>query len=490
MKTMKHFWIPFALLISLVACDKTPNPPNIIIFLADDLSYQDLSVYGQKRFSTPNLDRLAQEGIRFTDAYAGAPECAPSRASLLTGMHTGHATIRLNESKRGQDHLEASDRTIAEELKAGGYRTAFIGKWGIGLNGTDGAPHLQGFDYSFGYYDQARAHSYYPEFLIENGDTVWLAENLGYDMPRMYRMNSREDPDSSLLNQYDEQGRHWPPGLSSGSRGVYSESLFQTKALAFVQSTDDAPFFLYYATQIPHGPVVVDNLGSMRDRTDFPLQKQKEWAAMIERMDSFIGELVDTMKKTGKYENTVLIFSSDNGYSMCGYFGRGNRNTGWPDDPYLENKGPFRGGKFSAFEGGIRIPMFIHWPAEIQPIVSNEIVWLVDLFPTLIAAAGLTSPSPSDGYNLLPWLRGEEKSLSGRPPLYWERIHEQAVRWGDWKAYRSHPDSLMELYQLRSDSRTLLNLAPDFPEVVLQMDSVMKLSHEPSLWYINPGDDR
>lgn len=485
-----HKLLLLFILVLSVSCTNPAIKPNIIFILADDLSYRDLSVFGQEKFTTPNLDKLANEGIVFRHAYAGAPECAPSRGTVITGLHTGHSTIRLNASMRGQDHLLEEDVTIAEVLKTSGYRTAFIGKWGIGKNGTEGAPHLQGFDYSFGYYDQQRAHTYYPDFFIENGDTVWNEGNRGFDMVKMYKMNTLEDPSPELLNKYDVDGRIILPGIINQEMAVYSEEVFQEKALAFINANTEDPFFLYYATQLPHGPIIVDTLGDLKDRTDFPLQKQQEWAAMVNRLDGFAGRLVEFLKEEGKYDNTMFVFSSDNGYSACGYFGRGNSNKGWPDDPYLKNKGPFRGGKFSALEGGTRIPMFIHWNGTIEPGVSDEIVSLIDLLPTFAGLGGAIVPNDVDGIDISGYLLSQDKNLDHRPPLYWECSNEQAVRLDEWKAYRPHPDSLIQLYLIVQDVHCDNDLAVEYPAVVFQMDSIMKASHVDSKWYHNPGDTR
>lgn len=488
MKIRNLFYI--VLVLIMASCTKPATKPNIIFILADDLSYRDLSVFGQARFTTPHLDKLANEGIIFHQAYAGAPECAPSRGTVITGLHTGHSTIRLNNSLRGQDHLLDEDITIAEVLKSSAYRTAFIGKWGVGRNDTEGAPHLQGFDYSFGYYDQQRAHTYYPDFLIENGDTIWNEGNRGFDMRKMYRMNTMENPPAELLNKYDTDGRIILPGIKDQDLAVYSEAVFQEKALLFIGEQSDHPFFLYYATQLPHGPVIVDTLGGLKDRIDFPLQKQKEWAAMISRLDGFAGRMIDHLKKLDKYENTLIVFASDNGYSACGYFGRGNRNKNWPDDPYLNNKGPFRGGKFSAMEGGTRIPMFVHWKGQIAPGVSNEIVSLLDLLPTFAHLGGAELPLNVDGIDISEFLLGNKKNLDTRPPLYWECSNEQAVRMGEWKAYRSHPDSLIQLYQIEKDIHCDNDLAGSNPDIVTTIDSIMTASHVDSKWYHNPGDTR
>ncbi|MCP5120563.1 MAG: arylsulfatase [bacterium] len=489
--------LPAAVLLTSAGC-QSPAPtsalagskPNIVFILADDLSYRDLSIYGQTKFTTPNLDQLALTGVRFSQAYVAAPECAPSRGTLMTGLHTGHAPIRENSSARGQDHLRLEDITIAEMLKEAGYATGFTGKWGIGLPGTPGTPDKQGFDYSFGYYDQGRAHSFFPHYLMENGKQVKLPENYGYDMERTYRYN-RQRPaeiDPNDANRYDENGNHLPAGVKDPLKATYSETLIEQAAVRFVRENAGSPLFLYFATQLPHGPLVIDNLGELRLREDFPSMKQREWVAMVQRIDRFTGELVDLLKELGVYENTIILFASDNGYSMCGYFGRGNANANWPDDPFLRNKGPFRGGKFSVLEGGIRVPFFMHWPGKINPGVSSAPVWLVDLLPTLAELAGVEVEHSIDGVSLLPLLTGNEAAFPAGRALYWQKRNEQAVRLGPWKAYRSHPDEPPELYLIEDDIHGERNLAASYPDVVASIERIMSESTTEHEWYHDPGE--
>lgn len=461
--------------------------PNIILILADDLSYRDLSIWGQKQFTTPNLDALARGGMRFTQSYAGAPECAPSRGAIMTALHTGHGPIRENASARGQDHLADTDITLAEVLKEAGYATGFTGKWGIGLPGTPGTPDKQGFDYSSGFYDQQRAHTFYPHFLYENGRKIRLPDNYGFDLQRLYR-NNKLEPDPADINRYDENGDLIPAGIKDPSQAKYSEDLIEEAAVRFVTANKDQPFFLYFATQLPHGPVIIDNLGELKDRDDYPGTKHKEWAAMVKRIDTFTGELVALLKELGVYENTIIFFASDNGYSQCGYFGRGNAATNWPDDPFFRNKGPFRGGKFSVLEGGVRVPFFVSWEGKIPPGISSEPVWLLDIFPTAAALAGVPVRHDIDGLNLLPLLEGRPADFPGHHALYWQKRNEQAVRMGPWKAYRSHPNAALELYLVEEDTYGDRNLAAFYPEVTAEVERVMRESSVPHKWYRNPGE--
>lgn len=480
------------LLSALSACAPTPEAgrrPNIVLVLADDLSFRDLSIYGQTRFSTPNLDRLAAAGLRFTQAYAGAPECAPSRGTLLTGLHAGHAPIRINSSARGQDFLPDDSVTFAEILRTAGYATAMVGKWGVGLPGTPGTPDKQGFDYSFGFYDQARAHTYYPHFLYENGEKIPLPENYGFDMERLYRYNRALEPSPADLNRYDENGSYIPAGVPDPARAVNSETLVEEKALEFVRDNRDRPFLLYFATQLPHGPTVAEDLGAFHVREDYPSLRNKEWAAMVVRLDTFVGRLEEELKELNVWEDTILFFASDNGYSMCGYMGRGNASANWPDDPFFRNKGPFRGGKFSALEGGVRVPFFAHWEGRVGPGVSNTPVWLVDLFPTFAELAGAPVDLRLDGVSLTPELFGEDELPIDRP-LYWYKNNEQAVRMGPWKAFRAHPDEPLELYLIEEDQRGDRDLAALYPEVVAEIEAIMEREHEPHEWYWNPGETR
>ena len=434
---MKRIWIGLTLALCLSAQDK----PNIVFILADDMSFRDLSAWGQQRFRTPTLDRLAAEGMRFTNAYAAAPECAPSRGTLLTGMHTGHASVRANASARTpQDHLRDEDVTVAEMLKAAGYATAFVGKWGVGLPGSPGVPEKQGFDYSFGFLDQRQAHTYFPHYLWENGVKARYPRNYGFDLRRLYRNNALR-PELADLNRYDADGKFVPVGVRDPRDIVYSEDVIEQAALRFVRERRDEPFFLYFATQLPHGPTVIDELGPLKDRQDFPSVKHKEWAAMVMRLDTFTAELLALLEELGVAENTAVFFASDNGYAMCGYFGRGNAGENWPDDPFFRNKGPFRGGKFSALEGGVRVPFFAHWPKRFRSGVSSAPVWLLDLFPTFAELAGTRVEHDVDGDSLGPLMWGDKDEFPAESTsVLGKNRNEQAVSdWGLGRAIASIP---------------------------------------------------
>lgn len=464
------------------------GPPNIIFILADDMSYRDLSCYGQKRYETPNLDALAATGIRFNQAYAAAPECAPSRGCLMTGLHTGHGPIRMNSSARGQDHLYPEDQTIAEHLKTVGYRTGFAGKWGIGLPGTPGVPYQQGFDYSFGYYDQGRAHTFIPYYLWENDQRIFYPENDGFDMKRRYDYRGNK-----AQNTYDDQGKLYIEELADPYSYTYSQNAIEAATFKFLDQNNPTqtgdPFFLYFAPQLPHGPVIVDDLGPMIG-PDSVEQVTREWAAMVLQLDHFVGDLVTKLKAEGLYDNTIIFFASDNGYSMCGYTERGN-GPDWPDDPWLENKGPFKGGKFSVLEGGIRVPFFVSWPAKYQAAVYEEPVWLPDFFPTALDLAGHPPLDYAiDGQSLVPLLEGRPQDFQSHEYLYFSKGPEQAVRMGPWKAYRKSPQEKLELYRIIKDSYMEENVAEAQPQVVAQMEAIMSKSHEPHEWYRNPNENR
>jgi arylsulfatase A-like enzyme len=463
------------------------SKPNIIFILADDLSFRDLSCYGQQQYKTPNLDLLAQTGIRFSQAYAAAPECAPSRGCLMTGLHTGHGPIRANQSARGQDNLRDEDITIAEVLREAGYKCGFTGKWGIGLPGTEGVPYKQGFDLAFGFYDQSRAHTYFPHYLWQNDRRIDYPGNIGFDMPKRYSMNVKNPPDE-VLNQYDKEGKLFISEIPDMSKAVFSQSAIEEAAMGFVKENSKNPFFLYFATQLPHGPVIIDKMGEMADRDDIP-QMSREWAAMVMRLDQFTGRLIDLLKELEVYENTIIFFASDNGYSMCGYMGRGNAPD-WPDDPWLRNKGPFTGGKFSVLEGGCRIPFFVHWPSKIDPGVVSEPVWLPDFFPTAASLAGVKNVPETDGIDLGPLIFGKKHEYKGHEYLYFSKYREQAVRMGDWKAYRKSPEDSVKLYLVEEDTYGERDLSAIYPDLVKRAGQIMDTEYTPHEWYWNPDETR
>ena len=463
--------------------------PNIVVVLADDLSYYDLSYLGQKHFQTPNLDQLARTGLVFTNAYSGSPECAPSRGSLMTGMNMGHCRIRANSSARGQDHLLAEDQTIAEVLKQAGYATAFIGKWGIGLPGTPGTPDKQGFDYALGYYDQLRAHGFFPDYLMEDGRELLLPENHGFDMNRMYEYNRRTvDNLADVANRYDKNGHLIPSGVADPQKAKYSEYLFRQAACRFVSQKRAQPFFLYYATQLPHGPLIVPDLGPYRDKA-WDL-KHKEWAAMVHTMDKSVGTIVESLKAAGLFDNTIFFFASDNGYSQWGYFHRPR----WQDDPLFQNKGPWQKGKFICTDGGVRVPLLVSWPGRVQPGTTDHITALYDLLATTAELAGVRPERPTDGISFVPLLEGRASEQPQHPYLYWENgtmsRHAQALRQGNWYAFREHPSKPLQLFDLAKDIGCTKDLAADHPEVVQRVLAIFGQARVDSQWYTNPGDTK
>jgi len=488
-------WLASSLVVASARATGAEKPrlsgtrPNVLFILADDLSYQDLSCYGQTRFQTPNLDRLAQEGLVFPHAYSGAPECAPSRASLMTGMHMGHCRVRLNASARGsQEHLLDEDVTVAEVLQGAGYATAYIGKWGAGLLESEGVPHRQGFDLAFGFYDQRRAHTYYPDFLVRNGVKIPLPQNHGFNMKRVYQYNRKPiDQLAGLENTYTPEGRLVADGVADPSRVVNSEATFQEEALKFIRGHARSPFFLYYATQIPHGPTISPDLGPLAG-LDWPSLKHKEWAAMIQHLDRGVGRMVDLLEELGIRKNTVIFFASDNGYAHWGYFGRKR----YLDDPFFQNKGPFRGGKFICQEGGVRVPFFANWPGKVRAGRSDHICALYDFLATAADLAGADDVPPTDGLSLVAELGGQPELQPKHEALYWENgghnQHGQAVRMGPWHAYRPHPDKPTELFRIEDDPACEHDLAPQHPEIVRKIEAIFVREHTDSQWFRNPGE--
>ncbi|MBW3597027.1 MAG: arylsulfatase [Planctomycetes bacterium] len=424
--------------------------PNIVFILADDLGYGDLGCYGQKIIQTPNIDRLAQEGMRFTDFYAGSTVCAPSRCVLMTGYHTGRAFIRGN----GKDNLRPKDVTVAEVLQRAGYATGLVGKWGLGHEGSTGVPTRQGFDYFFGYLDQHHAHNYYPTFLMRN------------------------EQRAPLKNVVPGEG-DWGQGVAT-EKVEYSHDLVAEEALAFIDRNREKPFFLYLALTIPHANneagkqgMEVPDYGQYADK-DWP-EPQKGHAAMISRMDRDIGRLLERLKQHGIDENTLIFFSSDNGPHAEG----GN------DPDFADSNGPLRGIKRSLHDGGIRVPMIARWPGTIEAgAVSDHVGAFWDVMPSLAELTGTMDAVPSDidGISFLPTLtgRGEQKQ---HDHLYWafyERGGAQAVRQGRWKAVQQPIDAAVRLYDLEKDIGEEHDLADQHPDLVAQLKTKMAKAYEPS----------
>ncbi|MDP4291476.1 MAG: arylsulfatase [Bacteroidota bacterium] len=449
---------------SLAKKSKLPERPNIIYILADDLGYGDLSCYGQKKFSTPNIDKLAAEGIRFTSHYAGCAVSAPSRSCLLTGLHTGHTPIRGNKSVKpeGQWPLPAQTVTFPKLLQQAGYKTGAFGKWGLGYVGTEGDPNKQGFDEFFGFNCQTLAHNYYPDHLWHNQEKIILKENADH------------------------------------KRGVYAPLLIHNKAIEFIDQNKNNRFFMFYCTTIPHAELTAPDDYMARFRNKFlpeksfkgvdsgptyrlgPYGSQPEvhaaFAAMVNVLDDKVGEIVAELKKLGLDKNTLIIFSSDNGPHV----------EGGADPDYFDSNGPFRGYKRDLYEGGIREPMIAVWPGKIKPgRMTDHISAFWDVMPTVADIAGVKSPAGIDGISFLPTL------LGGKQPqheyLYWEFYENGgriAMRMGNWKAVQysitAVPKPATELYDLSKDPGEKNNIAASHPDIVKKMEGLMKSSHTPS----------
>jgi arylsulfatase A-like enzyme len=418
-----------------VGAQTTAGKPNIIFILADDLGYGDLGCFGQKRIQTPNIDRLAAEGTRFTQVYAGDTVCAPSRCALMTGKHVGHCRIRGNAKNV---YLEQSDITVAKVLKQAGYRTGIFGKWGLGGAGSPGVPNLQGFDEWFGYLDQSHAHTFYPDHLWENDHEFYI------------------------------------PGNFSMTR-VYSHDLLTPRAINFVEGSKKQPFFLYLAYTIPHANdelgvatgngMEVPDLGPYANE-DWPAP-EKGFAAMITRMDKDVGKLMENLKNLSLDDNTLVIFTSDNGA----------HKEGGHNPEFFHSHGDLRGIKRDLYEGGIRVPTIARWPGKIKAGAVSDQVWAFwDFLPTAAQLAGATPPAGIDGISMVDALFG--KKQRNHEYLYWE-FHErgfsQAVRMGDWKGVRVRARSNpIELYDLKNDPGEKNNVAAQNPAVVAKITQIMQ----------------
>ncbi|MDB6020729.1 MAG: N-acetylgalactosamine-6-sulfatase [Pedosphaera sp.] len=422
-----------------------PRRPSIVFILADDLGYGDLGCYGQTKIKTPNIDKLAEQGMRFTSFYAGSTVCAPSRCALMTGKHTGHARIRGNSTQS----LLPEDVTVAELLKQAGYNTGAIGKWGLGDEGSPGVPGKKGFDEWFGYLNQVDAHNYYPMFLN--------------------RSDAQGERQVELSENFD------------GKKGRYSHDFFTEAALNFVRInqpvwyTHYQPFFLYLAYTIPHAN---DELGQktgngMEVPSDAPNsaeswpQVEKNKAAMITRLDHDVGLLMDKLKELKIDTNTIVIFTSDNG----------PHKEGGVNPKFFKSSGPLRGIKRDLYEGGIRMPLIVSWPARIKPGSTSDLpcaFW--DFLPTAAEIVDKKTLKDIDGISLLPTLVGQAQT-NRHEFLYWE-FHEggfkQAVRMGDWKAVRFGVDGPLELYNLKTDLGEKTNVAEQNPGIVARIEEYLK----------------
>jgi len=431
--------------------------PNIIYILADDLGYGDIGCYGQKKIRTLNIDRLAAEGMLFRQHYAGSTVCAPSRCSLMTGLHTGHCQIRGNREIKpeGQFPLAADTLTVAKVLKHAGYTTGAIGKWGLGYPGSSGEPLNEGFDYFYGYNCQREAHFYYPRHLWENREKVEL-----------------------------------PGNDTEKETGVYAPDLMTAKALDFVRRNSGKPFFLYFPITIPHAELAVPEDSLNQYKGGFPEKPfpgddnygaqqypRAAYAAMVSRMDRYIGELMELLRELKLDKDTVVMFSSDNG----------PHREGGADPDFFDSSGPFRGCKRDLYEGGIRVPMIARWPGRIKAGSSTgQVSAFWDIMPTLAELVKQPVPENIDGISFLPVLLGEKSRQRQHEYLYWE-FHEQggrqAVRKGNWKAVRlnvSKEPAATELYNLAEDIGEKRNIADKHPEIVRELEQIMDKARTPN----------
>lgn len=430
--------------------------PNIIFIMADDLGYGDLGCYGQKKIKTPRLDKLATQGIRFTDYYAGSTVCAPSRCVLMTGKHVGHCRVRGNGGGLTQS-LRPEDLTVAKVLKQAGYATGLCGKWGLGDEGVAmvGAPTRQGFDFFYGYLNQHHAHNYWPTFLIRN--------------------EQRE----TLPNEVTPIGKDG--GGVATKKVTYAPDLILKEALQFIEANRSKPFFLYFSPILPHANneanrtkgngCEVPDLGRYKDE---PWTEQnKAQAAMITYLDMQVGQLLDSLEKLGLEKNTVVFFTSDNGPHREG----GNQ----PE--FFEASGPFQGIKRSLHDGGIRVPMIVRWPGKIAAgKTTNQMGYHADFLSTACEIAGVKIPHGQDGVSLVPTMKGDE-SQNKRDFLYWEFYEgkgARAIRLGRWKGVRNSWHGDFQLFDLGKDPAEKNNLASQYPDVVKTLVEVMEKAHKDS----------
>jgi arylsulfatase A len=458
---------------TLVGCTNTKTKdiakqqtPNIIYILADDLGYGDLGCYGQVKIETPNLDKMAAEGMLFTQHYAGSTVCAPSRAVLMTGLHTGHSAVRGNKEYQpeGQHPLKKEAFTIAEMLKEAGYTTGAFGKWGLGFVGTEGDPNSQGFDEFYGYNCQRQSHRYYPKHLWHNNQKVLLEGN------------------------------------DFKNTETFAADLIHEQALKFIESNKDKPFFMFYPNVIPHAEIIMpegemmkkyrgrfeetpyvanrpgsdygDELFDVMNYCSQP-EPRTTFAAMVSLLDKQVGDVLAKVKELGIEDNTIIVFTSDNG----------PHQEGGADPDFFDSNQKFRGYKRDLYEGGIRVPMLVKWANQIQAgSTSNHISAFWDMMPTLADIAGVSSPDSIDGISFLPELIGNKQKAHDH--LYWE-FHEkggrQAIRKGQWKMVKLNvfdaSKTKIELYNLENDPSELQDISEKHPEILEEMTALLKNEH-------------
>ncbi|MFD2157514.1 arylsulfatase [Rubritalea tangerina] len=416
--------------------------PNIIFVMVDDAGLGDFTNYGGKHIKTPVMERMAKQGLQFNNAYSGNAVCGPTRCTLMTGLHPGHAIRRANKSLNGLLPLSSDSVTVASVLKKQGYATGGFGKWGLGNVGTTGVPEKQGFDLWYGYYDQKHAHNYYPSFLVRN---------------------SKEEPLKGNANNKKQQYTHY---------------LIEEETLKFIDKNKDHPFFCYAAWTPPHGQFVIPandpNLAYYKDKPWS--QTVKNYAAMVSLLDAGVGRILERLEKHGIAENTLVVYTSDNGAN--GQFIKAlNSNAG------------LKGGKRSLYEGGIRAPFVAYWPGTIKPNTSTDaLVGQLDLLETAAEMAGVKNTPPNDGISFLPLLLGKQQP-SPHPFLYfeiYEGAFQQCVRMGNWKGYRKGLKDPVALYDLSKDPSETTNVADKHPDVAKQLETILTREHSPTPNYKAP----
>ncbi len=449
---MKYL-IAIILLLSVISVNaQKTKKPNIIFIFADDLGYGDIGCYGQQKIETPNIDKLAQKGMKFTQFYSGSTVCAPSRSSFLTGLHTGHTAIRGNVSypPEGQTPIPDSVITFANLLQQNGYATAAFGKWGLGYITTSGDPNKKGFDLFYGYNCQTLAHNYYPDHLWSNHDRIDFA----------------------------------------AKDSVYSADIIHQQAIQYIKNSGEKPFFIYLPYTIPHGEVIVPHDSTyyyyIKKFNEQPVSAKRmydgrplgeyphaSFAAMVARLDKYVGEIVKLVEEKGIADNTLIIFTSDNG----------PHKEGGGDPDYFKSNGIYKGIKRDLYEGGIRVPFIAYWPVKIRPSVIDKPAALWDMYPTFLQMAGVSAKKKIDGISLVPTLfqTGKQKQ---HEYFYWE-FHEndgrQAVRWRKWKAIKlavtKISDPAIELYDLDKDPQEVNNIAAQNPDIVKKMAELFSKEH-------------
>jgi len=491
----------FVLLLSILSCTSDQAPveavqPNIIFIMADDLGYGEVGSYGQELIETPNIDALAQKGMRFTQHYSGSPVCAPSRCVLLTGKHTGHAYIRGNDewgdrgdvwdyakavedpNLEGQRPIPSNTETLGKVLQKAHYKTAIVGKWGLGAPLSEGIPNKQGFDFFSGYNCQRQAHTYYPKHLWRNTEKIWLENELVVPGTKLDEGANPDDRES----------------YAKFTQPQYAPDIMLEDALHFIERNRDNPFFLYFASPIPHNPLqaperwvqhYIEKFGAeepyLGDRGYFPHRNPRAaYAAMVSYLDEQVGQILEKLRELGIHDNTIVFFTSDNGPTY----------SGGADSLFFDSAKPFRSdsgwGKGSLHEGGIRVPMIASWPGHIQAgTQTDHISAFYDIMPTLSELVGIPTDETTDGISFLPTLLGAGHQKE-HEFMYWEFPSyggQQAVRMGDWKGLRSEifkGNLDIALFNLSDDPQEQKNVAGQYPEVVERIRLIMEQEHVPA----------